>query len=281
MNFNLAFWQETGLDPILLGQPKLWVTSSDTSYLTNISGSTPSNGGSLDVFKRFNDSSFNPTSLTSNKAIYSILANQPHPYGYVFWNGSATTALGYYRAGTITDFSFLHQSGSSSTIYWVHKNNTIENTSTTKVLASTTVQSGNRGFLLSINNTTTTLRLPSLTIYNDVPATNVLIATTSQSYTRTVDNPIVLYSFRTDLSKSIGQDASWVYINGNLDNTTQLTNAPSFSATSNNQMNVGNRNSNGLRFNGYVGDLIIFNGIHDEATHLKICNYLKDKWRIR
>ncbi len=43
---------------------------------------------------------------------------------------------------------------------------------------------------------------------------------------------------------------------------------------------LGNRSSNNLRMNGYVGDLIIFNGIHDEATHLKICNYLKDKWRI-
>lgn len=282
MGFNglMSFWQETGLDPLLLGQPKLWITSSDPNYLVNLTGATPTNGESLNVFNRFNDSSFNPTSAFSNKAIYSILANQPHPYGYVFWNGSTTTTLGYYRVGSTTDFSFLHQSGASSTIYWVHKNSTIENTSTTKVLAATTISSGKRGALLSILNNGATLRTPSLTIYNDVPSTSSISTPISQSYDRTVDNPIVLYSFRTDLSKSVGQDASWVYINGILDNTTQLANPTSATAASNSVMNIGNRNSNGLRMNGCVGDLIIFNGIHDEATHLKVCNYLKDKWRI-
>ena len=279
MNFDISFWQQTGLDPLLLGQPKLWITSSDPTYLVNLTGGTPSDGDSLNVYNRFNDSSFNPTSPVSNKAIYSIIGSQPHPYGYIGWYGS-TTANGYYRVGTTTDFSFLHQSGSSSTIYWIHKNNPIENTSITKVLAATAVSSANIGFIMTINNVNATVRRLVLAIYKGVAGQNVISFSPVNYYSKNIDYPIELNSIRIDLNNSVGQDAAWWYINGKIDSVGVLNNTPSVSATHSTQLNIGNRNSGGLRYNGYIGDFIVFNGIHDEATHLKICNYLKQKWRI-
>lgn len=280
MGFNgLSFWQETGLDPLLLGQPKLWVTSSNINYLQNASSLPPANGDLLNRFLRYNDSGLNPLRISNtNRATYNIISGQTHPYGYLNWNLNITST-GNYSGGTNTDFSFMHLSGGSSTVYWIFKNNTSENTATSKAAATTITSSNDNGFILYIANNGATLRTPTLLIYRGSGGTSTLI-NTLQDYDRTVDYPVSLYSWRTDLTKSIGQDACWSYINGKLNNTTQIINTPSSVSTSFSPINIGNRAIGGIRFMGYIGDLIIFDGIHDEATHLKICNYLKDKWRI-
>lgn len=276
---QIPFWQELGIDPILLGQPKVYITSSDNNYLLNTLGNPPSSGDILNQFNRFNDSAFNLVQAsTTNRAVYTILAGQPHPYGYISWANTNLLPNGYYRAGTTTDMSFLHQAGSSSTIYWIHKNNPSEATGTTKVLMGTTISSGQRGAFIFLLNSGTN-RIPTLQVYNDTPAVSSIIGATP-SYVAANNNPVVLYSWRNDLSKSVGQDACWVYVNGILSSTNQMTSLPSATAASTTVLNIGNRNLSGLRFNGYVGDFIIFNTIHDEATHLKVCNYLKRKWGI-
>lgn len=280
MGFNgLSFWQETGLDPLLLGQPKLWVTSSNINYLQNASSLPPANGNSLIRFLRYNDSGLNPLRISNtNRATYKVISGQPHPYGYLTWDLNLTTT-GNYSGGTTTDFSFMHLSGGSSTVYWVFKNNSSENIATTKAAASSTSSSIDNGFILYIANNGATLRVPSFRIFRGVGGTSTLTSTL-QDYDRTVDYPVSLYSWRTDLTKSVGEDACWSYINGKLNNTTQIINTPSSVSTAGSPINIGNRAIGGTRFMGYIGDLIIFDGIHDEATHLKVCNYLKDKWRI-
>jgi len=278
---QIPFWQELGIDPILLGQPKLWIYPSDTNYLVNTLGVAPTNGNILNLFNRFNDAAFNPTQAsTTNRAIYSVLAGQPHPYGYVRWAGGTLTANGYYRVGTTSDFSFMHKLNEGCTVYWINKNDSTENTGTTKVIAANIVSSSSIGAILAIENTSSTLRKRALTVYNGNIGAPTFSLTESSTYTRTNDYPVRLDSIRYDLSKSVGQDCAWWYVNGILDSTVTMQNAPSASATSSFVMNVGNRNSSGLRNCGNMGDFIIFNAVHDEATHLKVCNFLKRKWRI-
>lgn len=278
--FGLAFFQETGLDPILLGQPKVWITSSDLGYLKNSSGVTASDGNLINTFNRYTDKAFDPVNVnTTNRAIYKVLPSQPHSYGYAGWTGS-TGSQGQYSVGTTTDMTFMHRLNNSSTIYWVFKNDLNENFAASKFVASTGQSTGNRGFINYLANVDATNRRFGLTIRNDTPSVEAIGNLSTYQYDRTVDVPIMLMSWRTDLSAGVGSTGMWVYRNGVLDSTSLISNAPSNTAASTTTLRIGNRALGDGRFDGYTGDYIIFNTIHDEATHLKVCNFLRNKWRI-
>lgn len=284
--FNMAFgfsnWQEFGIDPISLGQPIMWLTAADPTYLVNATGGTPTDQQQVVRMNRYNDGLFNFSETSStNRATYRLLPGQAHPYGYVNWSSGAGSSQGQYATGTTTSFSFLHQINNSFTIYWIFKNEPNEAITTSKFQFSTTQSTGNRGAILYLANLpSSSARTISFDVRNDTSGTNATSLRAGFSYNNTEDLPVLLYSIRGDLSVATGQTALYGYKNGVLDNIGLMTSLPSFTAASFTTMRVGNRALGDGRFGGKFGELIIFNGIHDEATHLKICNFLKDKWRI-
>lgn len=276
------FFDSPWINPISYGQPKLWINAADTGFLKNSSNVTPSAGDLLNIFNRYTDNSFNPTNVnTINRATYNIIASQPHSYGYISWLGSLSGAgsHGQYQVGTTSDFSFLHQLNSKFTIYHVFKNDPNENIAASKFLASTTQSTGNRGFINYIANNVND-RTINFDIRNDTGSQNAVTYASNYSYTKTTDVPIMLWSFRCDLSVGVGNNSMWGYRNGILDKVVTMSNAPSSTAASFTTLRIGNRALGDGRYEGYLGEYIIFNGIHTEGQHNMICNYLKKKWNI-
>lgn len=275
MAFSL--WQEFGVNPLDLGQPVMYLQSFDDSFITAV---TPPlvDGSLINNFKRYNDSGNTFTQVgTTNRANYTIPTGQIHPYGYITWTGD-TTSQGQYSFGTTSTFSFMHQTGATFTMYWVFKNVQNEATSTTKILFSTSESTGNRGVLCGLTNTGT-LRNPALFIRNDTGGVNVC-SMAWDSFESTIDQPVMLYSVRFSDQGTTGVPAGYTYKNGIIDRVANQVALCSPTEASFTTMRVGNRASGTLRFGGYVGELIIFNQMHSEADHLKICNFLKKRWRI-
>lgn len=271
----IAFFIDNLIDPITLGQPKIWATG-DPNYLLNLSAAHPSNGDSLDTFNRHNDSSFNFTnSATANKPVYRIVSSK----NFIGWEGDTLTLGGYYTVGSTSDLAFMHKGGSSYTVYFVFKNHTTENTSSNKVVFCTAALSSDIGAILSIINSSNN-RFFNFAVYRGVTGNETATLLSTYNYLKTSDEPITIMSYRVDLSVGVGNVAIKGYKNGVLDNTVNMANTPSSSTTSTRTPAMGNRAIGNLRMDGYVGDLIIFDSLHSESTHQGVINYLKNKYGI-
>lgn len=283
MGFGFSNWQEFGVDPILLGQPKFWITTADPAYMVSSGGTSPITSNQvISGFTRYTDKLFNPvTTTTTGRAFYQFDSGQPHSNAYAYWPSSAGTTQGQYSVGSTTDFSFMHQNTGKFTIYWIFKNETGESNASSKFQLSTTQSTGNRGFIMYLaNQPSAAFRTFALDIRNDTGGINCCTVRTNHTYLTANNNPIKLISFRGDLTVGIGNNAITAYINGVQDGITIMSNSASTTAASFSTLRVGNRALGDGRFNGKMGEIIIFNTMHDEATHLKVCNHLKDKWRI-
>lgn len=271
-----SFLKKTSINPISLGQPAFYLQSFDTSFYN--SGSI-ANGAAVVNVQRFSDSglNFTRTNTTAN-AIYKVLSGQPHPYGYMSWEGN-TLGSGMYSGGTTSDFSFMHQQGGEYTLYFVFKNLQNEATGATKVVAATSNSTGNRGFLFYISNGTGTTRVLNMAVRNDTSGQNVMTLS-FPSFDTSIDHPVCVYSIRYKDPGNLTDIAARGYKNGVLEASIDLAYSLSATAASYSTLRIGNRFANDLRFAGYMGELIIFNSMHSEATHTGVVDFLKQKWKV-
>lgn len=268
-----------GIDPLLIGQPTLYI-SPRQDYFTVVTP-PPVIGSVLTVINNYQDNAiaWTAASATNRATVQSSgFAERSNPLSeWSFgWVGN-TTSQGRYTGGTTSTFRFLHDVGYAWTLYWINKPNKNESTGTSKILLGTSNSTGSRGLLVIIIDSGG-LRVPTISIRNATGGVNVL-QDSWNTYDSTKNNDRILYSCRVFDPGATGLVSAYFYENGDLIKTATQVNAPS-SGVSATVMNIGNRGLADLRYDGLVGDVLLYNGMHGEITHQKICNYLMEKWGI-
>lgn len=277
MGFSYSFWQETGLNPILVGQPTIYVNAGDRAFMTDGNNNTFTQNEQIATFKRYNDDGLTFTSASTIQAAW--IGNVAPVYSTAAWF-SDSTAGGRYTAGSTSTLSFMHQASTCQfTVYVVIRNRNNEDTGTTKILLNTSNSTGNRGIQLAIfGGVTLGTRTFRLNINNNT-AGQTSVTTNVHQWTEGEGVKNRLMSVRLNaIGASVNDIIGASYYNGNKTEDIILLNALATQAASQTQPNLGNRSSNDLRFGHYLAEFIIFPTMHDEQTHLKICNYLNKKW---
>lgn len=179
-------------------------------------------------------------------------------------------------------FNFMHLSGGSYSIYCVVKNTVNENDGGAKTICITNNSTANRGFALIIlndgsrrvigfqvgNNTTQVFR-PMLGNYT----------VTKELYTRTDENAPFVVSVLCRNINQVGALCGAVYING-IASVNLITRALFGAGNATSNFFIGDNSIGGGDLNASIGELSIYNTMHDQTTHNYIVHGLKEKYRI-
>lgn len=265
------FGKQIVIDPLTLGQPKLWVTG-DNFYLENSGGATPSIGDALYTLKRYNDNGLNATNdSTSNLPTYQEYNTATAYKGMIYYDDSATSN-GRYTVGTKADFNFIHSD--VSTHYFVAEN--IPTVKAGRYIFNTMQGTGHLGFQFLVW-ATGVIRHYYFRVYNSSQVFSYLSTSTWNRVLGPFNKHLI--SMRLDLNVAVGEVCFWFYVNGILEGT--ATKGINVSASNSTYVpRLFNRENNDGRYLGYVGDYIIYNTYHSDDEHTGVCNYLMNKWGI-
>ncbi len=259
-----------GIDPILLGQPALYLQSFNSSFLT-MSGNT------ITAVRRFRDSGLNTNTLATSELIKSNVHNR----NWIEWNNTAVTAANAkWTIGANTSFAFVHQRSNVSTHYYVVStiaNDDFVDGSGANYMLSTATTGQLVGFSIYITANSDGTRQFFFRLRNG--ASQVFNVQLTPAFGK-IDMGPILISIRMKDPNIVGSLVAMTYLNGKQYSLCFSAALLSTSATSSSVLNVGNRSSNDGVFRGRIGEAIIFNAYHDDGTHKQVCNNLMKKWGI-
>ena len=261
------------IDPISLGQPYLYYQSFDLSYFTP---PNPSTGVGITEIYRYNDSLFSGLTLSTGCTPTLETINGQE---MLYFPGFFSCDSPFYDTNQSLDFMLT--TGYSYTIYFVGK--PLSGTSITcPVFGNRNSPSAidndlrfgvvnSKDFTLLIRNTgfvgTTVLDLP------------IEINIDSQSL---MNKDVRVISVRAQDPSNTTDIAAYGYVNGLMTSSIPQTNLVSPSI-SNKPVKIGGTESLGpgsLRYQGYLGEIIVFTTFHDESTHYWVTQFLKNRWNI-
>lgn len=217
--------------------------------------------------------------LTAIAASSSVIYTEQYQIPLIRF-GAAVPA--FQIAASTALFNFIHLAGGEYSIYCVIKNTVGENDPGTKSIAINNASTANRGFQLSIINDGNERRIGFQVGNNSTQVFQRIsgnYSATDNIYTRTAEYPPFVISILCRNINQVGALCGAMYVNGIADASliTRTTFGVGDAATN---FFIGDLSVGGGDLNSSVGDLAIYNVMHDQTTHNYIVQGLKEKYRI-
>ena len=270
-----------GIDPISLSQPFMYFETFDTNYL---SPSALTSGDSVLEMYRYSDNLYTSSGDTGCTASWDVLDGENMLYfpGLAggCWpppcTGSCPTL--YY---TNQDISFMYQSGYSYTIYFVGKplsGSTVEGPIFADDWDYPTTSGHEKLYVKDNKDIYFRVKTNGLGgLLFDIPVeTNVDSNDLENKNLR-------VFSVRANDTRDTINDSVFTYVNNTQTTATTQSFVSNDTSTNfvtailgGNAINEPSTNN----YEGYFAELIMFKDFHDEYTHWKVVNFLKNRWNI-
>lgn len=268
------------IDPITLN-PTVYFQVFDTSYLTP---SSPSSGDSITEIRQYTAETYIASGITGCVATYDTISSQDVLYfpGEIggCWpppcTGSCTT---FYT--TDQNIGFMSESGYSFTLYFVGKplsgtsvlshiicDNYMQEPKPNTIQYLTVKDYKNIYFVSELEGLGT----------NKILEIPIEVNSTSSDLN---SKDLRIFSVRAQDTRDLISTAAYSYVNGIQTSSVTQTNLSTFT-TPNSIANLGGIDDGDSlnSYQGYFGELIIFNTLHSTDTHSKIITFLKNRWGI-
>jgi len=277
------------IDPLSLN-PTVYFQAFDTTYLTP---SSPSSGTSITEIRQYTAETYSAiTAATDCAPTWDVLGGQnllyfPAIYGSCWPTPCVATCDGSYYT-TNQNISFMSTSGYSFTLYLVVK----------PLSGRTADLSSNLNFIL--NDDPLYLPLPRTSNVEYIAVVDnkdIYLKTETDNYNTILNVPIEINSDETELqsknlrifsiraqdTRDLINNSVFTYVNG-IQTTAMTQSTVTTGTTIGIDFSLGGVNpTNSIveeLYQGYFGELIIFNTMHSTDTHSKIITFLKNRWGI-
>lgn len=276
------------IDPLSLN-PTVYFQVFDTSYLTP---TNPTIGTDITEIRKYDNNSyilsattcdsglgvFNPTYETINSKNTLYFPGLP---GVCFPPPCSVDCSTYYT--TNQDIGFVSQSGYSFTLYFVGKPLS-GNTVNCSVIINSNIDDSLVNNYLTVKNNKNFYFVSEISngIFGYLPILNVPIEINNTS-SELNSKDLRIFSVRAQDTRDLISTAAVSYING-IQTTAVTQSFVNDNISAGNPTNLGGAESifieNSDSYQGYFGELIIFNTMHSTDTHSKIITFLKNRWGI-
>jgi len=210
----------------------------------------------------------------------SVVYTEEYQTPFIKFGGAVPT---FNISGSTALFNFIHTAGGEYTIYVVMKNTVNENVGGLKVISINRSNSVQNGYTLSIINDGDNRLIAynvgnaSTSVFKPNDSSGIWVS--NSLYNRRDDVAPYIISICCRNINQIGAVCGGLYVNGLM--VRELVQQALF-GTGNAATNfvIGDRTLGGNDLNSSIGELAIFNTMHDQTTHNYNIQMLKEKYRI-